>query len=149
MIGEDKVIKFAGCQRNEACSIILRGSGNHILDEAERSLHDAICVLISAVKNHRTIYGGGNAEMRMALAVQDLANTVEGKQSLAIEGFARALKQLPTIIADNAGYDSAEIVQNLRSAIANGEVESGLNMNTGKVDNMKTLGVTECLRVKE
>tara|TARA_B110001450_G_scaffold59739_1_gene56489 strand:- start:78 stop:1241 length:1164 start_codon:yes stop_codon:yes gene_type:complete len=79
MIGEDKVIKFAGCQRNEACSIILRGSGNHILDEAERSLHDAICVLISAVKNHRTIYGGGNAEMRMALAVQDLANTVEGK----------------------------------------------------------------------
>ena len=87
--------------------------------------------------------------MRMALAVQDLANTVEGKQSLAIEGFARALKQLPTIIADNAGYDSAEIVQNLRSAIANGEVESGLNMNTGKVDNMKTLGVTECLRVKE
>ena len=79
MIGEDKVIKFAGCQRNEACSIILRGSGNHILDEAERSLHDAICVLISAVKNHRTIYGGGNAEMRMALAVQELANTVEGK----------------------------------------------------------------------
>lgn len=73
MIGEDKVIKFAGCQRNEACSIVLRGSGNHILDEAERSLHDAICVLVSAVKNHKTIYGGGNAEIRMALAVQDLA----------------------------------------------------------------------------
>lgn len=92
IIGEDKVIKFSGCQRNEACSIVLRGSGNHILDEAERSLHDAICVLVSAVKNHRTIYGGGNAEMRMALAVQDLANTVEGKQSLAIEGFSKALR---------------------------------------------------------
>ena len=92
MIGEDKVIKFAGCQRNEACSIVLRGSGNHILDEAERSLHDAICVLISAVKNHKTIYGGGNAEIRMSLAVQDLANTVEGKQALAIEAFARALR---------------------------------------------------------
>lgn len=110
MIGEDKVIKFSGCQRNEACSIILRGSGNHILDEAERSLHDAICVLISAVKNHRTIYGGGNMEIRMSLAVQELANTVPGKQSLAIEAFARALRALPTIIADNAGYDSAEIV---------------------------------------
>ena len=59
MIGEDKVIKFSGCARNEACSIVLRGSGAHILDEAERSLHDAICVLVSAVKNHRTIYGGG------------------------------------------------------------------------------------------
>ena len=55
MIGEDKVIKFGGCQKNEACTIILRGSGNHILDEAERSLHDAICVLISAVKNHKII----------------------------------------------------------------------------------------------
>ena len=149
MIGEDKVIKFSGCQRNEACSIVLRGSGSHILDEAERSLHDAICVLISAVKNHRTIYGGGNAEMRMSLAVQELANTVEGKQALAIEAFAKALRALPTIIADNAGYDSAEIVQNLRSAIANGDTEAGLNMFTGQVDNMKKLGVTECLRVKE
>lgn len=79
MIGEDKVIKFSGCQRNEACSIVVRGSGTHILDEAERSLHDAICVLISAVKNHKVIYGGGNAEVRMSLAVQELANTVEGK----------------------------------------------------------------------
>lgn len=149
MIGEDKMIKFAGCQRGEACSIILRASGSHILDEAERSLHDAICVLVAAVKNHRTIYGGGNAEIRMALAVQDLANSTEGKQALAIEAFAKALKQLPTIIADNAGYDSAEIVQNLRSAISNGELEAGLNMHEGKVDNMKTLGVTECLRVKE
>lgn len=149
MIGEDKMIKFSGCQRNEACSIILRGSGNHILDEAERSLHDAICVLVSAVKNHRIIYGGGNAEVRMALAVEDLAKTVEGKQALAIEAFARALRALPTIIADNAGYDSAEIVQNLRSAISNGEIESGLNMFTGKVDNMRELGITECLRVKE
>jgi len=149
MIGEDKMIRFQGCARNEACSIILRGSGNHILDEAERSLHDAICVLVSAVKNHRTIYGGGNAEVRMSLAVEDLAKTVEGKQALAIEAFARALRQLPTIIADNAGYDSAEIVQNLRSAIANGDFEAGLNMFSGKVDNMKEMGVTECLRVKE
>jgi len=149
MIGEDKVIKFEGCQKNEACTIILRGSGAHILDEAERSLHDAICVLISAVKNHRVIFGGGNAEIRMSLAVQELANTTEGKEALAIEAFARALRQLPHIIADNAGYDSAEIVQNLRSAIANGEIESGLNMYTGAVDNMRELGVTECLRVKE
>ena len=127
----------------------MRGSGAHILDEAERSLHDAICVLISAVKNHRVLYGGGNAEMRMALAVQELANTVEGKQSLAIEAFSKALRALPTTIADNAGYDSAEIVQNLRSAIANGDNTAGLNMFKGKVDNMEELGVTECLRVKE
>jgi len=149
MIGEDKVISFSGCQRNEACSIVVRGSGNHILDEAERSLHDAICVLVAAVKNHKTIYGGGNPEIRMALAVQDLAKTVEGKQALAVEAFARALHQLPTIIADNAGYDSAEIVQNLKAAVANGDEEAGLNMNGGVVGNMRELGITECLRVKE
>jgi len=79
MIGEDKVIKFTGCANNAACSIVLRGSGAHILDEAERSLHDAICVLVAAVKNHKIIYGGGNAEMRMSLAVDELAKTLAGK----------------------------------------------------------------------
>jgi len=63
MIGEDKVIKFSGCKKNEACTIILRGASNHILDEVERSLHDALCVLVNTVKNHRVVYGGGNSEM--------------------------------------------------------------------------------------
>lgn len=149
MIGEDSVIKFSGCARNEACTIVLRGSGSHILDEAERSLHDAICVLMAAVKNHKTIYGGGNAEMRMSLAVDELAKGMEGKQAIAVESFAKALRQLPTIIADNAGYDSAELVQNLRSAIVNGNTSAGLNMFKGVVDDMKDLGVTEAFRVKE
>lgn len=149
MIGEDKVIKFSGTKAGEACSIVLRGSGSHILDEAERSLHDVICVLIAAIKNHQIIYGGGNSEIRMSLAVDELAKSVKGKQALAIESYARALRALPTIIADNAGYDSAELVQNLRSEIYNGKVKSGLNMFTGVVDDMEALGVTECLRVKE
>ena len=92
MIGEDKVIKFSGTAAGEACSIVLRGSGSHILDEAERSFHDAICVLIAAVKNHLVVYGGGNSEIRMALAVDELAKSVSGKQSLAIESYARALR---------------------------------------------------------
>lgn len=79
MIGEDKVIKFSGTAAGEACSIVLRGSGSHILDEAERSIHDAICVLVAAVKSHQIVYGGGNSEIRMSLAVEDLAKTVKGK----------------------------------------------------------------------
>lgn len=63
MIGEDKVIKFSGCKKNEACTIILRGASMHILDEVERSLNDALCVLVNTVKNHRVVYGGGNSEM--------------------------------------------------------------------------------------
>jgi len=63
MIGEDKMIQFKGCQSNGACTIVLRGANSHILEEAERSLHDALCVLTQAVKNTKFIYGGGNSEM--------------------------------------------------------------------------------------
>lgn len=79
MIGEDKMIKFSGCKKNEACTIILRGAGAHILDEVERSLHDALCVLITTVKNSRVVYGGGNSEMHCAAACDKLAKTISGK----------------------------------------------------------------------
>jgi T-complex protein 1 subunit beta len=85
----------------------------------------------------------------MSLAVDELAKTVNGKKALAIEAYSLALRAIPTIIADNAGYDSSELVQNLRSEIFNGNDRSGLNMFEGIVDDMKELGVTECLRVKE
>jgi len=87
--------------------------------------------------------------MKMALEVESLALTEKGKESLAIEGFARALKQLPTIIADNAGLDSAELVSNLRNAIFNGSNTAGININDGIVGDMKELGIYECLKVKE
>ena len=142
MIGEDKFVKFSGCAANEACTIVLRGSGLHILDEAERSLHDAICVLSQTIQNKKTVYGGGNTEMQMALEVDTLAATVKTKEGLAIEAFAQALKALPTIIADNGGYDSASLVQNLKSEIHSGKTTSGLDMAKGAIGDMKVLGVT-------
>jgi T-complex protein 1 subunit beta len=87
MIGEDKVIKFTGCKKNEACAIILRGAGTHILDEAERSLHDALCVLVNTVKSSRVVYGGGNVEMQCAAACDNLAKKVSGKQVTTIDTF--------------------------------------------------------------
>ncbi len=149
MIGEDKVIKFSGCSKSEACTIVLRGASSHLLDEAERSLHDALCVIVETVKSHKVIYGGGNSEMRMAAEVDNLSKEVKGKESLAIESFARSFRQLPTILADNAGFDSAEMVANLKSAIHEGNETAGLNLNEGKIGNMKELGIFECFRVKE
>lgn len=149
MIGEDKVIKFSGCARNEACTIVLRGASSHLLDEAERSLHDALCVIVETVKSHKVIYGGGNSEMRMAAEVENLSKEIKGKESLAIEGVARALRQLPTILADNAGYDSAELVSNLKNSIHDGNMYAGLNLYEGKIANMNELGIFECFRVKE
>merc|ERR1712032_1010461 len=79
MIGEDKVIKFSGCEQGEACTIVLRGASVHILDEAERSLHDALAVLFQTVQETRVVHGGGSTEMAMAAAISKKMQTVEGK----------------------------------------------------------------------
>lgn len=149
MIGEDKVIRFTGCTRGESCTIVLRGSSNHLLDEAERSLHDALCVLVSTIKQRKVVYGGGHTEMKMSSACEKLAKTIKGKEALAIVAFATALKQIPSIIADNGGYDYMELVQQLKVEIEEGSETAGLNMDKGEVGDMKKLGITECYKVKE
>jgi len=149
MIGEDKVIKFTGCKNPKACTIVLRGASAHLLEEAERSLHDALCVIVETVKSHNLVFGGGFTEMKMALEVDNLAKNEKGKESLCIEAFAKALRQIPTIICDNAGYDSSEIISNLKKEIHDGSTTAGIDINKGGVGDMKELGVYECLKVKE
>uniref|UniRef100_A0AAQ5Z1I3 T-complex protein 1 subunit beta n=1 Tax=Amphiprion ocellaris TaxID=80972 RepID=A0AAQ5Z1I3_AMPOC len=127
MIGEDTLIHFSGVAMGEACTVVLRGATQQILDEAERSLHDALCVLAQTVKEPRTVYGGGCSEMLMAKVVTDLANRTPGKEAVAMESFAKALRMLPTIIADNAGYDSADLVAQLRAAHQENKTTFGLS----------------------
>lgn len=143
MIGDEKILKFSGVALGEACTVVIRGATQQILDEAERSLHDALCVLTQTVKNPSIIYGGGSGEMLMANAVTKLADTTPGKEMFAIQSFARALAQLPTIIADNGGYDSAQLVSELRAAHAQGKTTLGLDMINGKVGDMAELGIVE------
>ena len=87
-------------------------------------------------------------QMLMANAVDTEARTTPGKKQLAMEAFARALRQLPTIIADNAGYDSAELVSKIRAAHAAGEIRSGIDVRSGTVGNMQELGITEAAKLK-
>lgn len=87
--------------------------------------------------------------MRMASAVDKLAKSVKGKTAIAIEAYARALRQLPHILADNGGYDSTELVQDLKVEIEEGNVSAGLNLQEGCVDCMKKLGVTVFYVIKE
>lgn len=122
--------------------MILRGSSKHLLDEAERSMHDALCVLVKTIQNKRVIHGGGNSEIRMSIAVENLAKKIKGKEALAIKGFAEALRAMPLIIADNGGYDSSELVQNLIFEIENNKNESqGLDMYNGEIECMDKLGI--------
>lgn len=94
MIGEDKLLRFSGVALGEACTVVLRGATQQIVDEAERSLHDALCVLSQTVKETRTVFGGGCSEMLMANAVMKLSAKTPGKESMAMESFARALSQV-------------------------------------------------------
>ncbi|KAL8593976.1 T-complex protein 1 subunit beta [Nucella lapillus] len=148
MIGEDKLLKFSGVALGEACTIVLRGATQQILDEADRSLHDALCVLSQTVKETRTVYGGGCSEMLMSEAVSQLAAKTPGKEAIAMEAFARALRMLPTIIADNAGYDSADLVARMRAAHTEGQKTVGLDMAAGDIGKMDELGITESFQVK-
>lgn len=147
-IGDETLLKFSGVPLGEACSVVLRGATEQIIGEAERSLHDALCVLTSTVKEPRTVYGGGCSEMLMAKAVEELAAKTAGKESKAMEAFANALRQLPSIIAENGGYDSAQLVSELKAAHHNGQNTMGLNMYEGKIGCMSQLGITESFSVK-
>jgi T-complex protein 1 subunit beta len=149
MIGEDRLIKFSGVAKGEACTIVLRGASTHILAEAERSLHDALCVLNTAVIDSRIICGGGAAEMIMSKAVEQLAAKTPGKRSLAMECFAKALRIIPSIICDNAGLDSGEIVSQLRARHAEGQSNMGVNVLNGEVGDMLELGIAESFKVKQ
>merc|ERR1711998_704138 len=148
IIGEDRLMKFSGCKGGEACSVVLRGASSHLLDEAERSLHDALCVLTQTVKETRVLCGGGCMEMAMANAIDLAVPKVAGKEALAMEAFSRALRQLPTVIADNAGYDSSDLVTKPRAAHASGKKSTGLDMTTGELGDMWALGVRESYKSK-
>lgn len=96
------------------------------MKQKDRSLHDALCVLAATVRESRIVYGGGCSEIVMACAVMKAAAATPGKEAVAMESFARALQQLPIVIADNAGYDSAQLVSELRAAHNSGANTMGL-----------------------
>ncbi|XP_071445520.1 T-complex protein 1 subunit beta [Hetaerina americana] len=148
MIGEDMLLRFGGVPLGEACTVVIRGATQQIIDEAERSLHDALCVLAATVRESRTVFGGGCSEMLMACAVQEEASKTPGKQAVAMEAFAHALRTLPTAIADNGGYDSAQLLSELRAAHTQGKTTMGIDMDVGEVSCVKTLGITESFVVK-
>merc|ERR1711975_120754 len=131
MVGEDKLVRFSGCPNSQAPSIVIRGANTHVVDEAHRSLHDALCVLSQTVKNTAVLPGGGATEMLMAQAVEEASKSVSGKQVLAMEAYAKALRAMPMHIADNAGYDSAELISGLRAKHYEGFSTHGLDMDKG------------------
>lgn len=148
MIGEDKLLKFSGCTHPGTCTIVLRGATDQILDEADRAMHDALCVIAAMMTEKRTVLGAGCSELLMSEAVDIEAKKTPGKAALAMEGFARALRQIPMILASNAGLDAAEIVTSARAAHTAGQKTFGIDIINRCAGDIASIGVTESFKVK-
>ena len=147
-IGEDKMTFIEGCKNPHAVAILIRGGTQRILDEAERSIHDALCVVRDVVKEPKIVAGGGAPEEEVGRALRKYADTLPGKEQLAVLGFANAIEIIPMTLAENAGLDTIDILSELKVQHEKGKVWAGVNVQSGKVEDMKKLGVLEPLSVK-
>ena len=147
-VGEDKMVFVEGCPNPKAVTILIRAGLERLVDEAERAIHDALSAVADAIRDGKIVGGGGSSELQLALYLREVAPKIGGKEQLAIEAFARALEGLPMALAENAGLDPIEIIMELRAAHSKGCKWCGINVFTGKVEDMIKLGVVEPLSVK-
>lgn len=147
---EDKYVTFiTGCKDSKTMTILLRGSGKIMMDEAERSLRDAMYVVKDVIEDELIVVGGGAIEETLANGLRDYARSIGGREQFAVEAFAKALEIVPKTLAENGGYDTITLLAQLRAKNAeeNGKYY-GVNPFTGKIENMYENGVIEPLRVK-
>ncbi|TMI35061.1 thermosome subunit [Candidatus Bathyarchaeota archaeon] len=149
-VGEDKLVFVRDCKNPKAVTIMIRGGSEHVVDEAERSLHDAICVVRNAVEDGKILAGGGAPEAELSKRLKDYAVKVGGREQLAVRAFAEAFEAIPVAIAQNAGIDPIDIMVELRAKHNNLQnLWYGVNVPTGKTADMWKLKVVEPLRVKK
>ncbi|SFS12054.1 thermosome subunit [Halomicrobium zhouii] len=129
-------------------TLLLRASTDHVVDELERGVTDALDVVSSTVADGRVLGGGGAPEVEVARRLRDYADGVEGREQLAVEAFADALELVPRTLAENAGLDSIDALVDLRAAHEDGDVSAGLNVFTGDVVDTLDAGVVEPAHAK-
>ncbi|MFA5869658.1 MAG: thermosome subunit beta [Candidatus Bathyarchaeia archaeon] len=147
-IGSDKLLFVEGCKNPKAVSILVRGGTERIVDEAERSIHDALSVIKDVVEDPRILAGGGAPEIEVARKLRDYASKVKGRERLAVAAFADAIEVIPTTLAENAGMDPIDAMAELQSRHAKGEKWVGVDGINGKIANMEEINVFEPVAVK-
>lgn len=148
-IAGDEMIFVEGCKDPRAVSILVRGGTEHVVDEVERAVHDAISVVSAAIEDGKIVAGGGAPEIEVAKGLRDYSESVGGREALAVNAFADAIEVIPRTLAENAGLDPIDILVQLRSAHEkNGGKNIGVDVISGKVLNTLEKGIVEPLRVK-
>src|SRR6266699_3247569 len=149
-IGDDKLVYVRDAKNPTAVTIVVRGGTEHVVDEADRSLHDALSVVRNALEDGKILAGGGAPEAELAKRLREYAVKVGGREQLAIEAFAEAMEAVPTTLAENAGLDPIDILVELRSKHESATNPwFGVDVYSGEIKDMKKLNVLEPLRVKQ
>jgi len=148
-IGDDKMTFIEECKDPRSVAILIRGGTERIVDEAERSIHDALCVARDVVQEPKIVAGGGAPEMEVARALKQYAETLPGREQLAVQCFAEAMEAVPLTLGENAGLDPIDILSELRARHEKGETWAGVGVHEGKVQNMTELEVYEPLAVQK
>jgi thermosome len=147
-IGGEEMVFVEDCSNPKAVSILLRGGTEHVVDELERGMNDALRVVGVALEDGKYVAGGGAAEIELALRLREYAASVGGREQLAIQAFADAIEVIPRSLAENAGLDPIDMLVALRSAHERGDKNAGLDVFKGEPTDMLKAGVIEPLRVK-
>ena len=150
-VGNERYNLFTGCEESSTCTIVLRGGAEQFIEESERSLHDAICIVRRAVKHAEVVPGGGAIDMALSAHLRAHARSIAGKSQLFISAFAKALEVIPRQLCENAGLDATDMLNKLRQkhALPNGEgARFGIDMEGACVGDTYELFVWEPLLVK-
>jgi len=148
-IGESDMTFITGCPEAKSVSVLLRGGTEHVVDEIRRAFDDAVGVVSVAWEDGAVLTGGGSVLASISRELRSYAETVGGREQMAIEAFSGALEIIPRTLAENAGLDPVTTIIELRKAHADGQQFSGINVYDGGVANMKDANVLEPLRVVE
>ena len=148
-IADDKMTFIEGCKNPKAVTILIRGATQRMTAEAERSIHDALCVIRDLIQEPKIVAGGGAPEMEMASVLRKYAESVTGREQLAIRIFAEALESIPVTLAENAGLDPIDILVELRTRHEKGETWAGIEVLEGKIKDMSKVNIFEPLSVKK
>ncbi len=148
-VAGDDMTFVEGCKNPKAVSLLVRGGSEHVVDEAERAVHDGIGSTATAIRDGKVVAGGGASEMEVAVQLRKFAKTIGGREQLAIEAFAEVLEVIPKTLAETAGMDSIDTLVALRSKHQGKEGRYvGVDVYRAKLDNMKAKKVIEPLSVK-
>jgi chaperonin GroEL (HSP60 family) len=148
ILGEEKMTFVEGCENPKAVSILIRGGTEHVIDEVERAIKDALGDMASVLRQGKIVAGAGAIEMELSKKIREFSNGFNGREQLAIEEFARALESIPASLAENAGIDPIDIITELRARHDKGEKHSGINLLSNRIENVLEAGVIEPAKTK-